>query len=193
MKTWLIISFMGVSMLCCIQKIGQHFSHAGKHFLFCLRHQSVLAQIGIFCLWGIFLPFFAIWTVLGSKWFYTALQGSPNCIYEDTHAWLIIFWQLLAYIVVLSYTSYFGIACAVEHRLRAADANARRVETEDSVSRWGRMSSRDGWGSESFVTVAESALKPQMGLKPADIQAIPCLDVESVIGLMDTETHCPIC
>merc|ERR1719152_70395 len=45
----------------------------------------------------------------------------------------------------------------------------------------------------TFATLAESALKPQLGLKPADVQAIPCLDLESAAALIEAEMHCPIC
>lgn len=192
MQPWLLGSFVIVVMLWCIQKYGQCYSHAGKQFLFCLRQKSKLMQSLIFFQWGLLLPCFTIWTVLGTTWFRAELAKRPNCLYEEAHPWLVIFWQSLSYLIVVTYTGYLCIACLLEYRLRSAERNMRQVETDESVSRWGHIGpAPDLYDSGTFSSMA--AIRPNMGLNPSDIQNLPKLLPEQVVALAEKKGHCPIC
>lgn len=190
MQNWLVVSYMNVVLFWLVQKLGALCSHAGENFIFSFRQRSLPARVVISLTWGILVPFFAVWTVLGTLWFRKALVDSPDCISVGAHPWLVIFWQVISYVWLFIYVFYSGIACLIEHRRREAEKNQRLVETEESLSRWGRLSSASG-NSEEFS--ATEAMKPQAGLQYAEILALPSVHVEEDDDTIANQAHCPIC
>jgi hypothetical protein len=186
MQQWLLVSYMSVAVFRGTQKIGQQCSQAGENFIFSFRQKSSAARLVVVFTWCILLPFFVVWTVLGSIWLRSIDTSAPHCETQsvNTHPQLILFWQVLSYVWVTIYLVYFGIACMIEFRLRVQERNLRLVQGEDSLNRWGEIS-RD---EDEAV-----ALKPQAGMNPFKIQALPTRILGVDDPVVNCEQHCPIC
>merc|ERR1719160_1403427 len=108
MQSWLVISYVNVLLFWCLQKVGQRSSHAGENFIISLRQKSLLSASVILFTWGCLVPFFAVWTVLGTMWVTDTLMRHPHCLALGSRSWLVIFWQLLSYIWICIYVIYYG-------------------------------------------------------------------------------------
>lgn len=191
MRKWLVVSFTNMALFRVSLKAGQNTSHAKENFIFSLRQQSFLPRLLIGLIWCILLPFSAVWTVLGSMWFYAAIQSTSGCVTTGTQPWLVGFWQLLSYMWVSIYIFYFGISIVVECRLRLAENNMRLIETPESLTRWGRLLP-SSLGAEP-LTMAAEALRVYKGLRPTEIQALPDAEIYEECTFMGNEIHCSIC
>jgi hypothetical protein len=183
MQRWLVVSYINVALFRAMQKVGQRCSEDGENFIFSFRQKSKVAAFVICVTWLVLVPFFAVWTVLGTLSFQKLFLDSPDCLVQGgVYPQLVVFWQLLSYVWVSVYTVYFCIACAIEYRLRVIERNLRLVESEDSLARWGRR---------TMDTDTSAILRPCRGLDPASIRTLPLAkikDEDDVVGV-----HCPIC
>lgn len=136
-----------------------------------------LSKACLMVVWFALLPFFTIWTVIGSFWLHEVLESTPACLPPGSDPKFIIFWQVLCYLWILIYVVCVGIALVLRHRQRRAENDLREVETEDSRARWGTMASN--WG-----------LAPLLGLSAKEISALPAASSE-LEGFADKE--CSIC
>jgi len=186
MQKWLLVSYANVAVFQITTHLGKTQSHAGQNFIFSFRQQNLASRVVVWFTWLMLAPFFMVWTVLGSVWLHRTLQGNPFCsASSNLNPNLLILWQLLSYIWICIYTVYFGIACVVEHRLRQEEKNMSLIETEESLSRWGRLSPGINADYEPFHQTKGNS---QMGLQPSEIQALPCKVAEASSGV-----QCPIC
>lgn len=189
MRYWLVVSFVNMAALRVCLKVGQTTSHAKDNFIFSLRQRGALPRLMIVFIWCVLLPFSLVWTLLGSKWFYTAMVSTSDCSNAGMQPWLVGVWQLLSYMWVSIYVFYFAISCTIERRLRVAEKNMRQIETEDTLTRWGRLSPTPV-GAEPFFA---SAVKGQQGLLPGEILALPEAEVYKEGKAVGNEVHCSIC
>lgn len=190
MRGWMVVSYIIVAVFKSIQKLGQKYSHAGENFIFTFRQKSNLA-LGVVCvIWMLLVPFFAVWTAMGTHWFRKTLAKHPSCMSQGVHPWLVIFWQLLCYIWILIYAVYFGISCVIEKRTRQAELNMRQIETADSIARWGRLTAP---APDIASLGAQGVLKGQQGLQPQEIQCLPCEQIVDQRRSACPDMHCPIC
>jgi len=184
MQKWLLVSYTNVGLFRLKSHIGKKKSHAGENFIFSFRQQNLASWVVVYFTWFILIPFFAVWTVLGSFWLHSTMQWHPQCsAHSNLNPQLIFLWQLLSYVWICIYVVYFGIACVVEYRLRKEEKNLSLIESEESLSRWGRLN--PGIDYEPFRSTTRNA---HTGLQPSEIQALPCKKVETSF-----EMQCPIC
>merc|ERR1719281_726463 len=186
MQKWLLVSYANVAVFRLTTHIGKTKSHAGDNFIFSFRQRNVASRAVVYFTWSMLAPFFFVWTVLGSVWLHSTVHGHPHCsANSNMNPQLIFLWQLLSYVWICIYAVYFSIACVVEYRLRQEEKNLSLIESEESLSRWGRLSPGITADYEPFHPTKRNA---QSGLQPSEIQALPCNTVES-----KCDVQCPIC
>lgn len=190
MQHWTCVSYMNVVVFKGVQRLGQKYSHVGENFIFSFRQKSALLFALVCLTWGMLIPSFAIWTVLGTHWFRKALSDHPSCLSTGVHPWLVMFWQILSYLWISIYVFYFGITCNIERKRRLAENNMRLVESDDSRLRWGQI-------SPAVPDISPfgglSVLKKQQGLEPREIHALPTEQIVEGKLSMCHGMHCPIC
>lgn len=177
---WLVVSYAFVVVFRVAHHLGNHYANEGEDFLLNLRQQRSLPRILVKLTWLLILPLFAVWTVIGSIWFYDILQHSPGCLPMGAHAWFIGFWQALSYIWIVVHLVFGVVAGLLERRLRIAEGNMREVEDEDTLRRWGSMTNYSGYAAMPWSLSA--------GLSPKEIEMLPTEKWEC-----GETTECPIC
>lgn len=191
MQRWLLVSYISIGVFMCTQKLGKQYSHAESNFLFSFRQKDTVARLVVLFTWCLLLPFFTVWTMLGTYWLRDTLNNSVHCASEGAHPQLIFFWQLLSYLWIFIHLVYFGIAADIECRLRRYEENLQVIEDEDSVERWGRLETDSDIIDRNIVRTAER------GLQPSKILALPCNEFKDAQCDRDAEAGCqlgcPIC
>lgn len=160
--------------------------HGVGEFLLDLRQKKTLPRILVAFTWVIALPFFTLWTLLGTKWFWDVLRDSPQCMPTTAHLWFCAFWLLLCYVWIGVHLALCGVAWTLESRVQRAEGDLRAIEVEDIVRRWGPV----GGNLEGYRDVtASGAPMPGHGLAPSEIKALPelCLHQDQAGG------ECSIC
>jgi len=138
-----------------------------------------LSKVCLMVVWFALLPFFVIWTVLGSFWLYEVLEESPSCLPAGTDAKFMVFWQVLCYLWIVIYCSSVGIALVLRRRQMRAETDLLLVQDDDTRSRWGTMT------ATSF-----NAFAPLLGLSAKEISALP---MESLHPAECQDLECSIC
>lgn len=130
------------------------------------------------------VPFFALWTVVGTHWVHKVLTETPYCVKSSTYLWFSGAWLLLCYYWVLVHAALGVRAWRLRRRAQRTEGYLRDVEDEDVLRRWGHVS--ESLGSRTLSDVAALG-----GLSPDDIKALPCETMcsESMLGTRE----CPIC
>merc|ERR550514_1456235 len=75
------------------------------------------------------------------------MMFTPECLPMGAHPWFIGFWMALSYLWILVHVIFGIIAWVLERRIRNAEGDIRAIENDDSIARWGRMSSIPGYAS----------------------------------------------
>lgn len=156
-------------------------------FLLDLRQKDTLPRLLVSFTWLIALPFFILWTLVGTKWLWVTIRETPSCVPTSTHKWFSIFWLALCYVWILIHTALFGVAWLLERRVRRAEVDLREIEDDDVISRWGQVS--------SLQTYRSLCGHGQKGLSPTEIAALPSFSCDA--GMYEAgigaDTECPIC
>lgn len=188
---WLLISYLSVGIFVGTQKLGMQHTRSEKNFLFSFRQKSQVAQLVVIFTWSVLLPFFTVWTILGTHWLRETRNASAQCVSEGGHPELIFFWQLLSFVWILIHFVYFGIATIVEYRLRRDERNMRLIESPESVERWGQLQ------PQSELIERSTIYNSHRGLHPSKILALPCGEFKEAQNDRDVEADgqlaCPIC
>lgn len=197
---WLIVSYACVIGFRLIHLAGIHTTRVAGNatssepglgsqgdFLLDLRHKGAIPRFLASFTWLLTLPFFTLWTFLGTSWLWTVVKETPQCVPTATHLWFSAFWLALCYIWVGIYVALGVVAWMLERRVRLAESNLAEIETDDVRSRWGSVSSLSGF--QALQGAVEG------GLTPAEIKALPCQtaiqgDVEAEQGEC---VDCSIC
>jgi len=191
MQKWLLVSYSCIGVFMGTQKLGKKYSHAQSNFLFSLRQKDMVARLVVMFTWCLLLPFFTVWTMLGSHWLRETLSTSAHCASGGVHPELILFWQLLSYVWIFIHLVYLGIAAFIEYRLRRDERNMLLIQSEDSLERWGRLE------ADPDPIDRDTIHKVERGLQPSKILALPCDEFTSSHGERDAEAGCqlgcPIC
>jgi len=133
------------------------------------------------------LPFFVLWTLLGTKWLWSVALYTPECVPTNLHLWFAVFWLVLCYIWIFIHAALGIVAWLLEQRLRRAEGDLRELESDDVLSRWGQVSRLQDYTSLSVGR--------QQGLTPTEIKALSGL-TSIVTGSCEEGTddkECPIC
>jgi len=185
---WLFGSFALVITFRLTHLLGMKTTTVGADdFLLDMRQKDTLPRILASFTWLIILPFFVLWTLVGTMWLYHTVLETPACVPTSTHLWFSIFWLALCYVWILIHLALGAVAWMLERRVRRAEVDLRQIEDSDVVSRWGQVSSLQGFRSLSGSN--------HKGLSPGEINALPCFsclagDHEAGVG---EDTECAIC
>jgi len=157
-------------------------------FLLDLRQTKALPRFLASFTWVVALPFFTLWTLVGTSWLWEVLQKTPQCVPSTTHLWFSAFWLFLCYVWIIIHLALGTVAWVLERRVRRAEGDLRAIEDDDVLSRWGQVSSLAGYQSLPGAMDA--------GLAPAEIKALPGEttmpeDAEAELG--EGFGECPIC
>lgn len=185
---WLLVSYVSL--------VGLRVPHYLRHYWGPDTPDSEQAQVGsakgtvhrlgkwcLMIVWFLLLPFFMVWTVVGSSWLIEVMEHTPLCLPANTDARFIIFWQVVCYSWIVIYNVCVFIALRARWRQYQAEWNYHEIEDDDVRSRWGSMSA--AW------TCDESTA---FGLSAMEISALP--SSESVCRYHECpfdEFECSIC
>lgn len=183
---WLLVSYATMVAFRLSHYAGQYCSEEGEDFLLYFRQRALAPRLVLYFTWVVLLPFFVCWTVMGTCWLMEIWQTSPNCLPAGTHPWFVIFWQVLCYLWIAIYCVFIVIAIVLEKRVSEAEANYRSIETPDVLRRWGRMS----FFGEGMAVALN---KPNEGMTPMQIQALPTVNIEDESQIVLCGDHCSIC
>jgi len=177
---WLVVSYIFVVIFRVTHTMGQSSANEGEEFLLNLRQRKAGLRALVKVTWMLVVPFFTIWTAMGSYWLSQVLWYTPECLPMGAHPWFIIFWQALSYLWIIVHIVFGIIAMVLERRIRRAETDQRNVEEDsDVLARWGRISDTTNFGSMPW--------KHDAGLRAAEIE-----QMESVKHFGDP-AECSIC
>lgn len=134
-----------------------------------------MSKTCLMVVWFALLPFFTVWTVVGSFWLQEVLEHTPTCLPVGSDPRFIIFWQVVCYVWIVIYVVCVMIALALKRRQGLAESDIRAVETDDTRERWGPVTAT--WG-----------MAPIWGLSAKEISQLP-----TCTGFDCDERECSIC
>lgn len=181
---WLIVSYAMVIVSRMTYAAGmQPSASAGRSgsFLLDLRHRDTKLQSLVSMFWVIIMPSFVAWTVLGTFWCMDVWMNTPGCLVEGAHFYFLIIWQVLSFIWISVHVCLGGLALNMELSIRRAEGDLRLIESDDVRLRWGEVSRLEGYR-------AITSSVPSQGMRPAQIQELPCHTATEA-----AEEDCPIC
>jgi hypothetical protein len=198
---WLVVSY--VCVICfrlthllgmqtaSVADVGSAIAQEGPpgDFLLDLRHKGAMPRLLAYFTWLIALPFFMLWTFIGTSWLWQVTRDTPQCVPTTTHLWFSGLWLALCYVWIIIHVALGVVAWVLERRVRRAEVDLREIADADTISRWGQVSQLSGYRSLG-------AGQASGGLSPTEIKALPsetspcACDVEAEMG----ETReCSIC
>jgi len=162
---------------------------AASELLLNLRHKDAFPRAVASLTWAVGLPFFTLWTFLGTYWMREVLITTPECLPTATHLYFSLFWIVLCYAWIIVHIALGAVAYMLESRVRRAEGNLRDIEDEGVRERWGSVLSISG-----YEELLAGAPVHGDGLKPAEIRSLPCeVAFVSENGLAHGQKECSIC
>jgi len=181
---WLLVSYIFILAFRLTHVLGSSLTTTGTgDFLLNLRTKDALPRVLMSLTWLFFLPFFMVWTSLGTFWLWDSKRLDDRCLPMGVPLGFIVTWQGLSYAWICVHATLGGMAWVLERRLRRTEDSLRSVQDDDSLSRWGEVSQLSG-----YMDLTNNSLK---GLTPDQIKELP----EAVAGMMKLgeESECSIC
>mmetsp|Transcript_23995 Transcript_23995/g.68741 ORF Transcript_23995/g.68741 Transcript_23995/m.68741 type:complete len:280 (-) Transcript_23995:134-973(-) len=184
---WLLVSYGLIVASRIVYIIGSLSTavEAGD-FLLNLRQKNSLVRFLNSFTWLILVPFFTVWSAIGTTWIVEVRQHTPECLPNGVHLWFLVIWQALGYLWIVIHCGLGVMAWLLEKRLRNAEVDLQQIEDADVLSRWGQVSRLSGYTSMPAIPGGGG------GLAPAEIRALPSAVVQEC-SLESTEEECPIC
>jgi len=176
---WLLVSYMSLVGLRVPHYLRQFYadSNDGQEGITGSSFKG-FSKICLMGVWFALLPFFFVWTVMGSFWLYEVLDQTPSCLPAGTDGKFIVFWQVLCYLWIVIYSSCVVIALIMRQRQQRAETDLRLIQDEDTRSRWGN------------ITATSFGLAPLLGLSAKEIGALP---MQSCDPAECQDQECSIC
>lgn len=138
-------------------------------FLLDLRPKGVTYRLLLSFSWGLAVPCLAVWTMLGTSWFWAVSRDSPDCLPSETYHWFACLFLLVCYGWIGLIAALGVKAMLLERQVRQAEGRLREVESDDVLRRWGPISHL----SSHRDLNRDEAQAPRTGLSPAAIKALP--------------------
>jgi len=186
---WLLVSYLLVICSRLIYIAGTVISmhDTGGDFLLNLRQKSTTLRMLTSFTWLVIMPFFTVWSMVGTAWLWQARTSTPQCLPSGMHLWFFMIWQVLSYAWIMVHCSLGAVAWFLERRLRKHESDLRQIEDADVVSRWGTVSQLQGYTSLPGMQLSQ-------GLTPAEINSLPStIMAECSECSENTEEECSIC
>lgn len=195
---WLLVSYGSVIAFRLMHVVGSRSStsqeqltldgnnNVGADFLLNLRHKGAMPRMLAFFTWLLALPFFSLWTFVGTKWFWDVMQKSPQCMPSEAQMWFSGFWLALCYIWIVIHVALGAVAFILERRVQLAEGNIMAVTDADTLARWGQIGRLAGFRDLEGPTAT--------GMTPAEIHALPLISATASDVERDSEScECSIC
>lgn len=193
---WLLVSYASVISFRLMHVVGSRTSqqelnaesavNTGADFLLNLRHKGTMPRILASFTWLLALPFFALWTFIGTKWLYDVVQHTPQCMPSEVQLWFSGFWLALCYVWIVIHVALGAVAFILERRVRRAEANILAVTDSDTLARWGQIGRLAGFRDLEGPVVT--------GLSPEEIHNLPMITATLSDVERDSDTcECSIC
>lgn len=185
---WLLVSYASVIVLRLTHWLGScamdvlAAGSGGNDLLLNLRHKGALPRTVTNLMWTVGVPFFSLWTLLGTCWLRQVLIDTPQCVPTNIHLWFSVFWILLCYAWIIIHVGLGITAFVLERRIRCAESSLREIEDDDVRERWGQVSHISDF-RELTSAIAAVGIG---GLKPCEIKCLPC-------EVASSEQECSIC
>lgn len=179
---WLLASYVSL--------VGLRIPHFLSHWQFFANAEGASTasswagyskKVCLMGVWFALLPFFIIWTIVGSFWLYEVLEDTPTCLPAGTDGKFIVFWQGLCYIWIFIYSFSIGLAMVLRRRQLRAETDLRLIQDDDTRSRWGNFT------TSSFGL---GPMAPLLGLSAKEISALP---MQSLDPAECPDQECSIC
>lgn len=180
-----VISFRTVHLLCqsaSFQRGNASSNNVGE-FLLDLRHKSALSRVLASFTWLLALPFFIVWTMIGTFWMWDVMKTSPQCMPTDTHLFFSGLWLVVSYVWILIHVSLGVVAWILERRVRQAEGDLLQIADAETLSRWGQVGQLSGYRD----------LEGPSGLTPSEIMALPSATLTAADIKAMTLTGCTEC
>jgi E3 ubiquitin-protein ligase SIS3 len=183
-QRWLLVSYVFILAFRLTHVLGSSQMAAGSgDFLLNLRHKDTLPRLLMSITWLLVLPFFAVWTGIGTFWLYDSKRLDGRCLPMGMPLCFIITWQALSYAWILIHATLGGIAWVLERRIRKTEASLREMEDPDTLERWGQVSQLSG-----YTVLANNSMG---GLAPDQIKQLPQAEASTLD--LGEDCECPIC
>merc|ERR1719491_2251991 len=104
-----------------------------------MRSKNYMSRALATFTWTLAVPFFVLWTFLGTTWLWQVMQETPDCL-GSTYAWFSVVWLLLCYYWIVVHVALSFWACRLRRRVLSREANLRGVEDDETLRRWGPVS-----------------------------------------------------
>jgi len=183
-QRWLLVSYVFILLFRLTHVLGSmKMAEGSGDFLLNLRHKDTLPRLLMSITWLLVLPFFAVWTGIGTFWLYDSKRLDGRCLPMGMPLCFIITWQALSYAWILIHATLGGIAWVLERRIRKTEASLREMEDPDTLERWGQVSQLSG-----YTALANNSMG---GLTPDQIKQLP--QVEASTLDLGEDCECPIC
>jgi len=191
---WLVISYVSVLAFRITHLLGVHSAGAAAgstNFLLDLRQKGTAPRLLAAILWFLALPFFVLWTGIGTLWLSEVVQSTPQCIPSTAHLIFWCLWLVLSYAWILMHLALAGVAISLERRVQRAEADIGEIADLETISRWGQVDQLSDFTSLS---------SGRNGLSPAEIRALPSSTKPRESGFADmsqccagSDAECSIC
>lgn len=133
---WLLVSYGCVIGFRGVHLLGSYLTETAARaaigtptvattgdFLLDWRQKHVVPRALASFMWAMALPFFAVWTLIGTYWLHKTYFETPHCVPSATHLWFSLFWLILCYVWIFAHFVLGGIALVLERRLRRAEVS----------------------------------------------------------------------
>merc|ERR1719247_2780242 len=180
---WLFVSYFFILGFRLSHILGTMHTAGSGDFLLNLRHKDRLPHFLMLLTW-LGTPLFAVWTGVGTYWFFQSRRMSSQCLpMGSTPLYFIFTWLFLSYAWIIIHFTLGGVAWALERRICRAEDSLRAMESSDTLARWGQVSQLAG-----YTALANN---PFGGLKPEESKALPEMPAELLH--LDENSECSIC
>jgi len=180
---WLLVSYVCVIAFRILHLLGFQAasSSAETNFLLNMRQKGTASQLLYGFTWLVALPFFMLWTVIGTFWLWDVMKKTPQCVPSTTHLIFSGFWLVLSYCWIFVHMALAVVAFRMERRVRQTEADLGEIADADSLARWGQVDRLSG-----YTSLNNSACT---GLSPSEIRALP----SSTCTGCSVDDECSIC
>jgi hypothetical protein len=163
---WLVISYASVVIFRLTHLVGMQSGMVPSvDFLLDLRQKGTVPKGAAVFTWLFLVPFFVVWTGLGTLWLFSVVHKTRHCMPTQMHLWFSVLWLVLSYFCIAVYASLAWAALVLERRRQNAEVELQQIVSPDLISRWGQVSELTNFTSFHGAAIA--------GLSASALEAMP--------------------
>lgn len=165
-NVWLLGSFIAIFAFRHTPVAGTWIESDADGNIVC----CALEARGSHIIWLCLPPVFAVWSAVGSSWLSAIGRESPQCLVNPMPKYFFAVW--MAFLLAVAAYHCIGLVTVwqTSRELKQTAAELRQLEDDDTVLRWGQVSSaptaasrRGGAGTQQRLTPAQILSLPGVG------------------------------